>query len=82
VASEEDENSLTVVCPLAPIFPNLTFMVDPETDTSQNFAAASDLRDLSSPTNSKYFFISILNFDRALNIWARTDNSKCPNYPT
>jgi hypothetical protein len=54
-------------------------MVDPETDTSQNFAAASDLRALSSPTNSKYFFISFLSFERGLNIWARTDKSKCPN---
>jgi hypothetical protein len=57
-------------------------MVDPETDTSQNFAAASDLRDLSSPTNSKYFFISFLSFECGLNIWARTDNSKCPNCPS
>ena len=57
-------------------------MVDPEADTSRNFAAASDLPDLSSPTNSKYLFISILNFERGLNIWVRTDNSKCPNYPS
>jgi hypothetical protein len=58
-------------------------MVDPETDTSQNFAAASDLRDLSSPTNSKYFFISFLSsltflLEVKSNIEESTDKVKCP----